>query len=155
MDDRCHKERVLGHIGQLEQRFPKAAVAASVAGSVLGAIGLGAASSVAPGAEVALAGLPMVLAPGAICSTHRLLNSESQEEGGLCVKIHDMRWSCCRKGEKSTGCTFKCTCGLIWGNSPPCILIKHPDPNAAKAMSEYEVFKKEHTLVDINMVVSA
>ncbi|XP_059094666.1 uncharacterized protein LOC131889555 isoform X1 [Tigriopus californicus] len=154
MDDRCHKERVLGHIGQLEQRFPKAVVAASIAGSVLGAIGLGAASTVAPGAEVALAGLPMVLAPGAVCSTHRLLNSESQEEGGLCVKIHDMRWSCCRKGEKSTGCTFKCSCGLIWGNSPPCILIKHPDPNAAKAMSEYEVFKKEHTLVDINMVVS-
>lgn len=116
-------------------------------------------------------GIPMALAPGSFCAMHRLLNRESGEESQC--SIHDMRWSCCRlirwqlilishnttcylsfrKGEKSSGCTFKCTCGQIWGNSQPCILIKHPDPNAAKAMKEYEVFKKEHSLIDFDINV--
>ena len=31
MDDMCHKEKTLGHIGKLEQRFPKAHVVATFA----------------------------------------------------------------------------------------------------------------------------
>ena len=96
-----------------------------------------------------LTGIPLAMAPGSFMSLHRLLNSETSEESKNCVSVHDMRWSCCRKGEKASGCTFKCCCGKIWGNGPGCILIKHPDPNAAEAMNEYEVFKKEHDLVDI------
>ena len=64
-----------------------------------------------------------------------------------------MRWDCCRKGEKSTGCTFLCdNCDQVWGNPHPCVLIKHPDPNAAKAMDEYEVYKKEHVLAAMELV---
>lgn len=56
MTDMCHKERVLGHVGKLQQRFPKAhAVATTVAG-IAGAIGIGAAAGVAPGADAALIG---------------------------------------------------------------------------------------------------
>ena len=154
MDDRCHKERVLGHIGKLEQRFPKAAVAASVLGSLAGAIGLSAAAATGgAGAEAALIGLPAVMAPGTFCAGHRLLNSERQEDNGLCLKINDMRWDCCRKGELSSGCTFKCCCGALWGNPPPCVLIRHPDPNAGEAMDGYEVFKKDHTLTEIDDIV--
>ena len=56
MNDRCHKEKVLGHVGKLEQRFPKAHIAATLMGGVAGALGLGATAGLAGGAEAALFG---------------------------------------------------------------------------------------------------
>ena len=76
MEDKCHREKVLGHIGKLEQRFPKAQVALAVATSIVGAAGLGSVAAFAPGAESALSFMPFVLAPGGICAAHRLLNKE-------------------------------------------------------------------------------
>ena len=31
-------------------------------------------------------------------------------------------------------------------------MIKHPDPNAAEALDQYEVFKREHALADLELV---
>lgn len=76
MEDMCHREKCLGHVGKLEQRFPKAAVIGSVAGSIAGAVGLGTLATL-PGAESALSAMPLVLAPGGICAAHRLLNKET------------------------------------------------------------------------------
>ena len=155
MDDKCHKEKKLGHIGKLEQRFPRAHVAMTVAGSLVGAGGLASVAAFAPGMESALSAMPFVLAPGGICAAHRFLNKEAGEDA-ICFHINDMRWDCCRKGEKTQGCTVLCDhCDKVWGNGPPCVLIKHPDPNAAEAMDKYEVFKRKHALVDMPLVDAA
>ena len=53
--------------------------------------------------------------------------------------------------QSHSGCTFVCVCGVVWGNGPPCIMIKHPDTNAAKSLHEYEVYKKKHSLVNIDI----
>ena len=62
-----------------------------------------------------------------------------------------MRWDCCNMPElKEGGCTDLCDyCDKPWGSSPPCLMIRHPDINMQKDMEGYEVYIKEHDLVDI------
>jgi len=153
MEDKCHRNKIGGHVGKLEQRFSKLQIGVAAAGGAAGIAGLTTAAVLAPGAELALIALPVVMGPGAFMSGHRFLNTSSTSQppcGG--IKIVDMRWSCCGAQELTPGgCTDLCDlCGVVWGKAPPCVLIKHPDSNLQQGMAGYEVHVKNHDLVDID-----
>jgi len=151
MEDKCHRNIKKGHKGKLQQRFTKlqAASAMGVSGASTIVLGSAAAAAAAPAVLIAL---PFVIGPGMLVGGHRFLNAPKDDPppfGGL--KITDMRWDCCNMPElKEGGCTDLCDyCDGLWGSSPPCLMIRHPDINMQKDMEGYEVHIKEHDLVDI------
>jgi len=155
MEDKCHREKRLGHTGKLKQRFSKRQVKISTGGGGLATLGLiGAAIGVGISSGGALIAIPLVailpvMAPGLVVAGHRFLNTKSDAPptcGGM--KVTDMRWSCCRMPElEAGGCTELCDlCGQVWGSGEPCVLIKHPDANLANNLHGYEVHVKEHIL---------
>jgi len=153
MDDKCHRKKKGGHVGTLEQRFSKLQVGLAAVGGAAGVIGLGTVAILAPEVELILLALPVIVGPGTVMSGHRFLNTSSTSQppcGG--IKIVDMRWSCCGAQELSPGgCTELCDlCDVVWGNDPPCVLIRHPDSNLQQSMGGYEVHVKEHDLVELD-----
>ena len=90
MEDKCHKNKKGGHIGELKQRFSKVQIAVAAAGGVLGVTGLTIATILAPEAELALLALPIVMGPGTIMTGHRFLNSSSTSQppcGGIKIVV--------------------------------------------------------------------
>jgi len=151
MEDTCHRGLKKGHIGALKQRFSKAQTGAAVTMGAVGIVGLSVAAALA--SEFILLGLPLVMGPGAVMSTHRFLNTGSRANppcGGL--KITDMRYRCCGMQELAEGgCTDLCDkCGAKWGEKPPgCVMIRHPDSGMQSSRADYEVVVKDHDLIDI------
>lgn len=151
MEDTCHRALKKGHTGQLKQRFSKAQTGAAVGVGAVGIVGLSVAAAVA--SEYVLLGLPLVMGPGSVMTTHRFLNTGSQANppcGPL--KITDMRYRCCGMQELAEGgCTDLCDkCGAKWGEKPPgCVMIRHPDSGMQSSRAGYEVVVKDHDLIDI------
>ena len=97
MEDTCHRALKKGHISALKQRFSKVQVVqvlhqnnpminpiittillqtgAAVTMGAVGIVGLSVAAALA--SEFILLGLPLVMGPGAVVSTHRLLATQS------------------------------------------------------------------------------
>lgn len=152
MEDICHRKKTFGHTGELDQRFSKVQVGAACGLGAVGIVGLSTAAALAPGSELVLLGLPMVMGPGACMGGHRFLNTGSKANppcGG--VKITDMRYKCCGMQELAEGgCTDQCDkCGAKWGTKPPgCVMIRNPG-GLEESMPDYEVILKDHDLVDI------
>ena len=96
MEDKCHRKKKGGHVGELEQRFSKAQIALAAAEGTVGVVGLTAAAIVAPEAELALLALPVVMGPGAVMSGHRFLNTSKNDPppcGGIKITVsmfHDL-----------------------------------------------------------------
>ena len=90
MEDKCHRNKVRGHTGTLEQRFSKPVVAGSLGLGTAGSLALGGAAYKAT-AGLALVGLPFLLLPGLIIGGHRLLNTPSDQPAPCGVRISDMR----------------------------------------------------------------
>ena len=90
MEDMCHRTKVRGHPGTLQQRFSKPVVAGSLGFGAAGSLVLGVAAGAAMNPLV-LVGLPFILLPGIILGGHRLLNSPSDQPPPCGVKITDMR----------------------------------------------------------------
>jgi len=155
MEDTCHRALKKGHTGQLKQRFSKVQTVAAVGVGTVGIVGLSVAAVVA--SEYVLLGLPLVMGPGSVMTTHRFLNTGSKANppcGPL--KITDMRYRCCGMQELAEGgCTDLCDkCGAKWGESPGekppgCVMIRHPDSGMQSSRAGYEVVVKDHDLVDI------
>ena len=64
----------------------------AAAGGAAGIAGLTTAAVLAPGAELALIALPVVMGPGAFMSGHRFLNSSSTSQppcGGIKIVVSD------------------------------------------------------------------
>lgn len=151
MEDRCHRDKVRGHTGDLEQRFTKKQAGVSLGlGGVASAVLIGLAAATAT--PLVLLAMVPVMAPGLAAAGHRFLNTKAEAPPTCgCVPLKDMRWSCCGRPELETGgCTDRCDqCHEVWGQGKPCILIKHPDANMAKGMTDIEVHVKEHELAPL------
>jgi len=150
MTDRCHRKKVRGHIGELEQRFSKKEVGLATAGGAVGITAL-ASVSIATGAAEAMAALPFFIAPSSILAGHRLFNT-SKDSPAPCgpVKLVDMRWSCCKAPELAgQECTDLCDfCNKPWGSNTPCIdIIRFPDRTMKTPMSQNVVIR-DHFLVE-------
>ena len=91
MEDMCHRTKVRGHPGTLQQRFSKPVVAGSLGLGAAGSLALSVTAAVSPAGALVLVGLPFVLLPGIILGGHRLLNSPSDQPPPCGVKITDMR----------------------------------------------------------------
>ena len=90
MEDKCHRNKKGGHIGTLKQRFSKLQVGVAAVGGAVGIAGLTSAAVLAPGAELALIALPVVMGPGTVMSGHRFLNSSSTSQapcGGIKIVV--------------------------------------------------------------------
>ena len=90
MEDKCHRNKKGGHTGKLKQRFSKLQIGVAAAGGVAGIAGLTTAAVLAPGAELALLALPVVMGPGTVMSGHRFLNSSSTSQppcGGIRIVV--------------------------------------------------------------------
>ena len=90
MEDMCHRTKVRGHPGTLQQRFSKPVVAGSLGFGAAGSLILGVAAGAAMNPLV-LVGLPFILVPGLTVACHRFLNSPSDQPAPFVVKITDMR----------------------------------------------------------------
>ena len=91
MEDKCHRNKVRGHTGTLEQRFSKPVVAGSLGLGTAGSLALGVTAGVSTAGAIVLVGLPFILLPGLIIGGHRLLNIPSDQPAPCGVRISDMR----------------------------------------------------------------
>ena len=91
MKDMCHRNKVRGHTGTLEQRFSTPVVAGSLGLGAAGSVALGVVAGVTTAGSLVLLGLPFVLLPGLAVGGHRLLNTPSDQPALCCLKISDMR----------------------------------------------------------------
>ena len=91
MEDKCHRNKVRGHTGTLEQRFSKPVVAGSLGLGTAGSLALGVTAGVSTAGAIVLVGLPFILLPGLIIGGHRLLNTPSDQPAPCGVRISDMR----------------------------------------------------------------
>ncbi|XP_023345132.1 uncharacterized protein LOC111714292 [Eurytemora carolleeae] len=140
----------MGHNGKLGQKYSKTAVGVAVAGGLVGVSAL-TAVTVATGAAEALIALPVFVTPGSMLAGHRFFNTPSTSPPPCGpVRINDMRWSCCKGPEiGGEGCTPLCDlCDSEWGSGAPCVLIRNPDRGLQGQMENYEVFIKNHDLVE-------
>ena len=91
MEDMCHRTKVRGHPGTLQQRFSKPVVAGSLGFGAAGSLALSVTAAVTPAGALVLVGLPFILVPGLTVACHRFLISPSDQPSLFVVKITDMR----------------------------------------------------------------
>ena len=150
MEDRCHRERIRKHPKKLKPRISRKLIAIWLsAATVSGLLLILIAQFVIP----VVSSILYILGVFAILSTlvpviMRYLSKPQHADGATCLS-HQCR--ICKSSDPENGCAFFCDhCDGEWGAAKGCVLIRHPDLNAARKMGQYSVHIKEHNLQEVD-----